>query len=41
VLKAWEVGDGPDGTKEVTYVVEDLTKNYTVLDRAAAYIRRK
>ncbi|KAF8326362.1 uncharacterized protein EI90DRAFT_3127954 [Cantharellus anzutake] len=41
VLKAWEVGNGPDGTKEITYVVEDLTKNYTVLDRAAAYIRRK
>ncbi|KAF8326358.1 uncharacterized protein EI90DRAFT_3127951 [Cantharellus anzutake] len=41
LLKAWEVGHGPHRTKEITFVVEDLTKKTIVLDRAAAFIRRK
>lgn len=41
VLKIWEVGSGPDGTTELTYVLNDLTTGETVIDRAAAYVKKK
>jgi len=43
LLKIWEVGSGPCGcgTTEITFIVDDLTTGQTVIDRAAAYVKKK